>query len=577
MATAGGPSAHSGGTGALGPGRHRAVQRGAVAMLGAALAISMTQLPVWAEGETDPGGGPTSADQGGAPPSDNAGEGALPPGQGTSPPSSGGGLKYGGRSTGPSPLVTLPDDPDYPVPDPPTNEFLPEGVELPEEVDEASIFQRNVVCDPVAKPGVIAVANLLGQAYERPGYTLARSCIDLRSEHYDGRAVDWQLNAYDPMDRRIGDAAVTWLTDNDGEMARRLGIQSIIWNNRAWHSSDGIWKGYVGQSPHTDHVHISLTWDGAFMRTSWWTGVALTAEEADQGPCEVIGGAYAAVPQARRTEPCVAGQWWPTKSGYNTVRPGGQGGGVALIQPLLDVEQTGVLDAETREALMVWQGEQGIPQTGVLDQLTYAAALGWEIPELPEGALAVERPDYLVTEFTAHKRAVLTEGDTGEDVKVLQKALGVEDDGIFGPITAAALTEFAEEHPLLLDDLTATDTLVWQLLEQREHPLLALRDVELEIGDRGYAVQVLQQLLELEDDGIFGPITQQGVLDAQAGAELEQTGIVDGATWVAAEEAATERAKAEKEAAKREKAEKEKAAQEEKARQERLAETNPLR
>src|SRR5699024_7412256 len=124
-----------------------------------------------------------------------------------------------------------------------------------------------------------------------------------------------------------------------------------------------------------------------------------------------------------------------------------------------------------------------IPQTGVLDQLTYAAALGWDLPELPEAARAVARPDYAVTEFTAHKRTVLTEGDSGEAVKVLQGALGVDDDGVFGPLTAEALTTFAEEHPLLLDDLTATDTLVWELLEQRAYPHLALRHVELEAGD----------------------------------------------------------------------------------------------
>ena len=550
MATAGGTARHAAGSRRRGRGRHREFNRGAVAVLGAVLAISLVQLPSWAtDGETDSSGG-----DGGtvapAQPADGAGAsddgaGASDDGGGDSvssgapkPPSTSGGSKYGGRATGPASLITLPDDPNYPVPAPPENDVLPEGVELPEEVDASDVFQRNVICDPVSKPGVIAVANLLSQTFEQEGYSLHRSCIDMRSEHYDGRAVDWQLNAYDPQERRTGDAVVTWLTDNDGEVARRLGIQSIIWNERSWHASTGYWQGYAGQSPHTDHIHLSFTWDGAYMRTSWWTGVALTAEEADKGPCEVVGGAYAAVPQARRTEACVPAEIWPTNTGYTTVRPGGQGDGVDLVQPLLEVEQTGVLDQETREALIVWQGEQGIPQTGVLDQLTYAAALGQELPELPEQALAVEIPDYRVTEFTAHKRTVLTEGDRGEAVAVLQDALGVEDDGIFGPLTAEALTAFAEEEPLLLDDLTTTDTLVWHLLEQRAYPYLAYRDIELEIEDTGLPVKLIQQLLELEDDGIFGPITQQGVLEAQEAAGLEQTGIVDGATWQAIEEAA---------------------------------------
>lgn len=568
MTSAGGTAGQSGGQRATGRGWRHEARRGAIAVVGAALAISMTQLPVWAEGETASGttgatadasadGGTSPADPGAPPPADSVGEGAIPPPASAPAPPTGGGLKYGGRSTGPSPLPTLLDDPNFPVPAPPTNESLPKGVELPEEVDDPGVFQRNVICDPVAKPGVIAVVNMLGQAYGRPGYSLARPCIDLRSEHYDGRAVDWQLNAFDPMDRRIGDAAVTWLTENDGDVAHRLGIQSIIWNNHAWHSSDSTWKGYVGQSAHTDHVHISLNWDGADMRTSWWTGVALTAEDADQGPCEVIGGAYAAVPQASRAQACVPAQVWPADTGYNTIRPGGQGGGVGLIQPLLKVPQTGVFDAATRAALLVWQDKQGIPQTGVLDQLTYAAALGWELPDLPEGALAVHLPDYRVTEFTPYKRTALTEGDQGKGVKVLQEALGVDADGDFGPLTAKALTKFAKKQPLLLDDLSATDTLVWEVLERRAYPHLVLRDIELEIGAEGYPVQVLQQFLDLEDDGIFGPMTQQGVLDAQAAAELEQTGIVDGATWQVIDDAATaheqerrDEAKAEKKAAK---------------------------
>ena len=28
--------------------------------------------------------------------------------------------------------------------------------------------------------------------------------------------------------------------------------------------------------PHTDHIHFSFSWDGAYARTSWWTGKALT-------------------------------------------------------------------------------------------------------------------------------------------------------------------------------------------------------------------------------------------------------------------------------------------------------------
>jgi peptidoglycan hydrolase-like protein with peptidoglycan-binding domain len=438
--------------------------------------------------------------------------------------SSSGGSSYGGRSTGPAPLSTLPPDPAYPVPEPPVTEVLPE------EVDVVPPWQGNVVCDPVDKPGLEAFGSLVGEHYGRPGYTTSRTCIDQKSEHYDGRAVDWQLNAFDPADRRIGDAVVTWLTDNDGEMAKRFGLQSIIWNERSWHSTDTTWKGYVGQSPHTDHVHFSFTWDGAMMRTSWWTGEAL--ETPDYGPCSIVAGAYAAVPLAARTEPCQPGLVSVPWSGYSDIRPGQSGPGLELVQPLLDVEQTGVLDPQTRVALMAWQTEQGVPQTGVLDQLTYAAALDLQLPELPEAALAVPVPEHMVTVYTEHRRARLAEGDQGPAVEILQQAIGAHVDGDFGPKTAKALKEFTEEHPLLRT-AEETSALLWHLLEVRDFPTMPYRAMELEVGDEGQAVTVLQAQLGVETDGKFGPLTEAAVQAAQQQADLEATGVVDGPTWAA--------------------------------------------
>jgi peptidoglycan hydrolase-like protein with peptidoglycan-binding domain len=485
-------------------GRHRRGGR-QVAAWATALTAGLLLAPVVAQAQTD------------EPHDHGSGSSSTPSG----------GSSYGGRSTGPAPLQTLPPDPAFPVPEPPVNEALPE------DVDVVPPWQGNVVCDPVDKPGLEAFGALIGEHYDRPGYTTSRSCIDQKSEHYDGRAIDWQLDAYDPADRRIGDAVVTWLTDDDGEMAKRFGIQSIIWNHRAWHSSDETWKGYVGQSPHTDHVHFSFTWDGAMMRTSWWTGEAL--EEPDYGPCRIVSGAYAAIPLGVRTEPCQPGVVSVGSSGYADIRPGGSGPGLDLVQPLLDVEQTGELDHDTRNALLAWQTEQGVPQTGVLDQLTYAAALGHELPELPEASLAVPLPEHLVTVYTEHRRARLAEGDTGPAVELLQQAIGAEPDGDFGPKTAKAVQEFTEEHPLL-HTAEETSTLLWHVLEVRDHPTMPYRAMELEVGDEGQAVAVLQAQLGVDADGKFGPVTAGAVQAAQREADLEQTGVVDGPTWAAVDQ-----------------------------------------
>ncbi len=471
--------------------------------------------PAPAEGDSaDAGSGESQA------PTDKTTSGSSA--SGTSKTTKGSG--YGGRSTGPSPLVLLPADPAYPMPQPPASETLPE------EIDAVAPWQPNIVCDPVDKPGVEAFGNLVGSNYGREDFSTSRTCTGSKSEHYDGRALDWPLNASDPRDRRIGDGAVTWLTDNDGEMAKRFGIQSIIWNSHSWKPDGKGWQGYVGESAHTDHVHFSFSWDGAMMRTSWWTSVALEAN--DEGPCAVVAGQYAAIPNAARTEPCPTGLIAPPDTGYTSVRPGGQGAGVGLLQPLLEVKQSGELDGPTREALLGWQDEQGVPQTGVLDQLTYAAALGWNLPAIPDAARALALPDYLVTDYSAYQRVVLSRGSIGPAVEALQNALELDADGSFGPITEEALLKFTTDNPRLAPQ-EETSALVWHELELRDNPTLPYRSAALAQGDTGAAVVMAQQLVGAEPDGVFGPMTEAAILRAQSKAGLDETGVMDGLTWAA--------------------------------------------
>jgi len=95
------------------------------------------------------------------------------------------------------------------------------------------------------------------------------------------RSLDW-LRA---RARRLIDL---WLaTDSEGNehaLARRMGIQEIIWNCRSWWSgSDGMGnysvcftdrgkrRRHVNRTEaHMDHIHIGLSWEGARKRTSFW-------------------------------------------------------------------------------------------------------------------------------------------------------------------------------------------------------------------------------------------------------------------------------------------------------------------
>jgi len=161
--------------------------------------------------------------------------------------------------------------------------------------ESPSPYQGQVSCDPVEKPGAGALRELLRATYgdANAGGT-ARACsLGGTSEHKEGRAYDWMLNASDASDKAKADAFLAWLTGRDergvaGGNAHRLGIQYVIWNRQTWQAWTGAWKSYTGASPHTDHVHVSFSWDGAMKRTSWWTGTTVTTR--DIGPCRLYVG-----------------------------------------------------------------------------------------------------------------------------------------------------------------------------------------------------------------------------------------------------------------------------------------------
>jgi hypothetical protein len=154
----------------------------------------------------------------------------------------------------------------------------------PAVIDDYARYRPQTMCDPTAKPGAVALLQSVLATY-RVGHSsgITRACtVGGTSEHKEGRAFDWAVDVADPVQKAAGDAFVEWLTETgpDGKVgwnARRLGVMYVIWNRQIWSntSSGASWKPYTGPSPHTDHVHVSLSWAGAYERTSWWTGVAL--------------------------------------------------------------------------------------------------------------------------------------------------------------------------------------------------------------------------------------------------------------------------------------------------------------
>ncbi|MEV6306391.1 VCBS repeat-containing protein [Actinoplanes sp. NPDC051861] len=133
------------------------------------------------------------------------------------------------------------------------------------------------------RPGPVALRALLNDTYnlENKG-NITRPCNQgKKSEHKEGRALDYMLNINNDHQRDIAETVLDWMLEPDAHgnkhaVARRWGIMYIIWNRKIWASyyPDDGWRTYLGDNPHTDHIHFSFSRDGGEKRTSWWDGAA---------------------------------------------------------------------------------------------------------------------------------------------------------------------------------------------------------------------------------------------------------------------------------------------------------------
>ncbi|MDH5407172.1 MAG: hypothetical protein OEY00_01025 [Gammaproteobacteria bacterium] len=79
------------------------------------------------------------------------------------------------------------------------------------------------------------------------------------SSHGEGRALDIGLLVKWPWEKEIGDGLFKIFIDN----AKELGLDYAIWNRQIWSTSKGGPRRYSGQSPHTDHIHLTFSKSGS--------------------------------------------------------------------------------------------------------------------------------------------------------------------------------------------------------------------------------------------------------------------------------------------------------------------------
>jgi hypothetical protein len=122
-------------------------------------------------------------------------------------------------------------------------------------------------CDPTPKQHAKAFKDWVLANYGGRSGGIARACnIGGKSEHKEGRAWDWFPPNKEAGDRLVADLLAADKWGRPDALARKWGLQYLIWYRRMWRAYSKLpdkWHPYRGASPHTDHIHVTLSREAA--------------------------------------------------------------------------------------------------------------------------------------------------------------------------------------------------------------------------------------------------------------------------------------------------------------------------
>ena len=157
---------------------------------------------------------------------------------------------------------------------------------------EASSYDPATHCAATKRPGMEAFAGWLDRHALGVSWGTYRCEMWGKHEaslHAEGRALDWHLDITVPAERREAQRLIQLMlapdaAGNEQALARRMGIQEIIWDCGYWGAGMTEFKPYAPcvtkggrlrkrvdpTVAHRNHVHFGLTKAGAAARTSFW-------------------------------------------------------------------------------------------------------------------------------------------------------------------------------------------------------------------------------------------------------------------------------------------------------------------
>ena len=384
-----------------------------------------------------------------------------------------------------------------------------------------SPYLPQVSCDPVTKPGTAALRSLLMATYGGRDLGITRGCeIGALSEHKEGRAWDWGLSAAVPAEKALAQQFLGWLTAPGpngmaAANARRLGVMYVIWNGKIWsayRASEG-WRAYGGGEAHAGHIHISLAWNGAMQRTSWWTG---NTGSVDYGPCVAVEGDPAPKWTAPRATPCPTPISAMSLTGTPLLARESTGAYVVQLQRLLKVTPvTGFFGPITESAVTKLQTDRGLPVTGTTTPTTWAAARNPLAPAATPPPAPTAQPVVAARSLPATMRYTVRTGDSLSEIAAKWGS------------TVAAIKSASQ----LRSDVIRVGQVITVPVRSG---ITKFTYTTLRKGSKGVAVKALQTALRMRPKyrtGVFGDITKSRVSALKKSRGWRADGIAGPAVW----------------------------------------------
>ena len=335
------------------------------------------------------------------------------------------------------------------------------------------------------------------------------------SIHGEGRAADFGIRPYSA---RWGWALANALV----AMSDELGVQCVIWDRKIWSCSypHSGWRNYGGTHPHTDHIHVEFTWARAN------AGRSATAKHF----AKVLGGIK---PEDVNIGGGGGGSTYKTITGKTpTVRLYHKGEPVRRVQAAVGVKVDGYYGPATVTKVKAFQRKHGLAADGIVGKLTWAKinaggssggsgkssvkAKSGEAFPWPVGHWAgVESKD-------SRNHSGYHKADQA-GVKVIQKAVGVKADGVYGPATRTAVIAWQKRNGVTADGYFGEAS--WAKLDTRKSSGSGSSSGGIAVdGIWGKGTtRAVQKAVGVKQDGIRGRATVRAI--------QKRVGVKQDAIW----------------------------------------------